>query len=100
MQPREVAKQPEVARNPLFEVEVADEVTRSAPPVRVMPLPEERPPVREREERVLVAVFVWRRVPPERVIPWVEASPAAVAPPEKVEVALFPTMVVVPVDPT
>ncbi len=55
-QPRADLKQPAVILNPLFEVVVAPDVMRSAPPVRVKPFDAARPDA-EIDESVFVAVF-------------------------------------------
>lgn len=87
-------------RPELEKVEEAEEVLVMLPPVKVMPLEENRPPCPARAvplEKVLVAVFVWRIEPPvERVIPLEDETPAVDTAPVKVEVELEPVTLMNP----
>lgn len=70
----------------MFDVVVAPEVIKNAPPVRVIPFEAARPAALT-DERVFVAVFVWRIVPPVTVTPFEEETPDAATPPLNVLVA-------------
>jgi hypothetical protein len=74
--------------------EVAAEVERILPPVRVSPwLDANPPPATDRPEAVKVEVAeeVFKIFPPVRVNPWEELRLKAVIPPVKVEVPVPPT---------